>query len=394
VSRVYLQRPRFVELPYCCPMANPAKVVVDGFDTPDSKPRAWPYWSWLAAGLLIGFGTAFLLFATVPMPQTGMEEEPADRVPRAEPAEGVGSVIAGFRDDLVAATSSDGQAIRATIWPVASPSYERELPLSTNRIPVPVEFDLSGTMVAALSPVPGERFSALYAGSAGSVRLVDLAVTGHSWHDSLSGLLAYTTEADGITNLWRLEGDGALRLVAELETELGGLSAWGKWGFALQDLDDERVILLSPGGEITREIRGRVLASRGHTPVSESGENGLLIIEDGGLSLHTVVGGSYEFGGRFSVVGDVIAGAFSPDDQMLAVMGHLGILVTRLDSDEPVAWIEPSQPLPSIVWSSDSRFLLIPSLHGLTVLDVSSNRVDLLMEDRTFHGVAVMPTSG
>jgi len=365
-------------------VVDQTKVVADGLESASESRDNSSRWGWLAAGLFIGFGLAFLLFGFAPLP-TSPAPEADDGVPEVTEA-GIGEVVPGFKDGIVAITTSDGRTLDYSIWPVGGPSYERDVPLGTATTREQVTFDAGGRRIATMHFVPGETFSGLAVGVPEAARLVDIGVTGFAWHDSIPGSIAYTTFEDGVLSIWTMDiASSDPELFATVEADGGGLAAWGEWGFAIQDQAGQLVTLLRPDGGEKRSEAGRLLTSH---------KSGWLVIFDGEVKLVGAVANNRDFGDRFAVVGEPLTAAISPDGRKLAVLGEAGLLVLPIEGDSAVVQAEPRNGVAQIAWSSDNRFVLVPGIRGLTVFDTRGSRLDYVFGDRTVMGVAVLPVSG
>lgn len=366
-------------------MANTTKVVPDGREIGSVPPGPGSRWGWLAAGVLVGFGLAFLLWGADPIPITPVVSPEEDEVLLEGPAAGIGKAVPGFKDGLVAITTSDGTSLDYTIWPVAGAAYERDIPLGTATTREQVTFDASGSRIAAMHFVPGETFSGLAVGVPEVVRLVDIGVTGYAWHDSIPGAIAYTTFDDGLLTIWKMDAASTEpEMFATVAASGGGLAAWGEWGFAIQDQQGEIVTLLTPQGQEKRSDPGRLLTTH---------ESGWLVIVDDEVRLVGSVAANQDFGDRFDVVGDPLTAAISPDGRKLAVLGAAGLLVLPIEGDSAVVQAEPRNGVAQIAWSSDNRFVLVPGIRGLTVVDTRGSRLDYVLGDRTVLGVSVLSRS-
>lgn len=372
-------------------MANQTNVLADGLETGSRTPEAGSRWGWLAAGLLVGFGLAFLLFGANPQ-ETAPVPTPHEDGGLIEGTDsGIGEAVPGFKDGLVAITTSDGSTLDYSIWPVAGPEYERGIPLGTATTRGQVTFDASGRRIATMHFVPGETFSGLAFGVPEVAQLVDIGVTGYAWHDSIPGSIAYTTFEDGVLGIWTMDITSTEpMLFATPEATGGGLAAWGDWGFAVQNqhyqLGDggQTVTILSPQGQELESFGGRLLASH---------ESGLLVVVDEEIKLIGTAAGTRDFDDRFAVVGNPLTAAISPDGRKLAVLGNAGLLVLPIEGDSAVVQAEPLNGVAQVAWSSDNRFVLVPGTRGITVVDTRSSRLDHVFGDRTVLGVSILPIS-
>lgn len=342
------------------------------------------------AGGLIGFGIAFLLFGTDPLAPTDSTGGQQAEIGLVEPGPGIGEVVPGFKDGLALATSTNGRTMDLTIWPSLGPQREIALPIGVSHRSFGFSFDASSGRLATIIPIPGEDDVGLVAGVPESVALIDIGVTGYAWHDSKPGSIAYTTFERGRLQLWTMEaGDTEPQLKVSRSTLAGGLSAWGEWGFAVQDGSGSTVTILEPSG-VPRVVHpGRLLGTAGSGSLvlyTEQGSGG------GNLSVVGPDGLIVDFGDRFDSVGTPAIAEISPDGRKLAVGGERGLLVRAIEGDSEPLQVEASNGVHQIVWASESRFLLlIPEFQGLTIIDSRGSRLDHVLPDRTVLGLAVLP---
>ena len=362
-------------------MANPTNVVTDGEKTLDRHAGNGAKSRWLAAGILVGLAIAFFLFGEEPFPSARLPTEP-DPLSVDAPAAGLRDIVPGFPDGLLAVSTSNGLTLELTIWPATRPNYETQLPLDTSTERDRVRLDASGRRMATLHQPGGEAQTVLIAGMPEAARPIEFDVTGYAWHDSAAGFLAFTTVEDNELLLWVMTASmSAPQLLSRGVGPDGGLVAWGDWGFALQDDADLSVTLLTPEGEITRLDAGRFL---------DSHVDGSLVIADDEVKVYGATAGVRGFGGRFSQVGDPLTAEISPDGQKLAVLGNAGLLVLPFEGDSTVSHTALRSGMAQITWSSDSRFILVPGVRGLSVLDTRNGRLTSVLEDRTILGASIL----
>jgi len=362
-------------------MADTINIVAEGEEAFDDRPGNKGRSRWLLAAILGGVALVFFLFGAESFSRAPLPPEP-DRLSVGVPTVGVRAVVPGFPDGIVAVSTTDGLMLDLTIWPATRPNYETSLSLETSAKGGRVRLDASGRRIATLHRTRDGAENVLIAGMPEAARVVDVDVTGHAWHDSAAGFLAYTTVEDNELLLW-------VMAVSMSEPELlsrgigpdGGLVAWGDWGFALQDEAGTRVTLLSPQGEITRLDAGRFL---------DSHIDGSLVIAGDEVKVYGAVEGIRGFGGRFAQVGDLLTAKISPDGRSLAVLGDAGLLVLPFAGDSTIEQAVPRNGVAQIEWSSDSRFVLVPATQGLSVLDTTSGELTFLLEDRTILGLSVL----
>jgi hypothetical protein len=357
-------------------------VVEDARESHDRVPPP-PRWAWLLVGLVIGAGAAFLMFGvdpTVPSPAS------SDGDTEASPSVGgIADVVEGFPDGLMAVSRSNGQSLELMIWPLQGEPYERTIPVGVARPPGPVDFDHSGRRIATLLPMPETELGVLYAGIPENAEIVATGVTGYAWHDSVPYLLAYTTFADDELFLWVMRpGSSEPEPAARAVGIDGSVSAWGDWGYVVQDRIGEGAILFTPTGEIKDSHPGRVLGSY---------RTGWLAVDNEGVELLSSGGGVRGLG-RGGLSDDVLTGRFSNDGEKLALLTSDGVLVFSLDDESDLLESGGRPGLPQLVWSSDGRFVLYPGERGIWAIDTVDGDSEVVLTDSVFTGLAVTPIGG
>lgn len=366
-------------------MVATPKVVEDALDTPEVMPSR-PHWGWLSAGLIAGAGLTVVVLGVdtpaQPVPTTSIEARPIDQ----QDVGGIGDVIVGFPDGLVAVTRSDGQSLELLIWPLRGEPYERSIPVGASQPAGPVAFDVAGRHIATVNPIPEADLGVLYSGIPQNAAIVATDVTGYAWHDTESSQLAYTTRVDGELLLWVLRHDRAdPELVARAVGIEGRLAAWGEWGFAVQDEARDRVVLFTETGEIKDTHPGQVLDSHG---------SGWIAIRNDRVSLLSAGGGVSGLE-REGLDGEVVAGRFSADREQLALLTPENVQVLSLVDDSELIESGGRPGVAQVTWSSDGRFVLYPGVvRGIWVIDTRNGDVNELMDDRTFTGVGIVPLTG
>ena len=366
-------------------MVAAPKVVEDTGEEPREIDRA-QRWGWLTAGLVVGAGLSvlFLRVETPPAPTTSTVVEAEVRSNDQE--DGIGEVVEGFSDGLVATTRSDGQSLELLIWPLRGEPYERTIPVGASQPAGPVAFDVAGRHIATVNPIPEDDLGVLYSGIPQNAAIVATDVSGYAWHDTAAAQLAYTTRIDGELLLWVLRHDRAdPELVARAVGIEGRLAAWGEWGFAVQDEARDLVVLFTDAGEIKDTHPGQVLDSHG---------SGWIAIRNDRVSLLSAGGGVSGLE-REGLDGEVVAGRFSDDREQLALLTPENVQVLSLLDDSELIESGGRPGVAQITWSSDGRFVLYPGVvRGIWVIDTQNGAVSELMDDRTFTGVGIVPLTG
>jgi hypothetical protein len=364
---------------YRCAVVSVPKVVEDARDSPQ-PPGPRPGWGWLFVGLVLGAGLAVLVLRP-----GGTDQTPTSTiVAESEAASGgIADVIEGFPDGLTAVTRSDGQSLELLIWPVRGKPIERTIPVGASRPPDPVEYDVSSRRIATVLPVPDHVDGILYAGVPQDAAIIATDVTGFAWHDAAALQLAYTTFVDDELQLWVLRDNRSQSdLMARAVGIVGHVEAWGDWGFAVQDEENE-IVLFTGAGEIKDTSAGRILDSDG---------TGWLAIDNQGVSLLSSGGGVMGLE-LDDIDGEVLAGRFSGDGQRLALLTREQAYVLSIDTGALTVVSEARPGVPELAWSSDGRFVVYPGPVGIWVLDTVSGETEEILPNRTFTGLGMLPVA-
>jgi len=363
-------------------MVAASKVVEDTGEEPREIDRA-QRWGWLTAGLVVGAGIS-VLFLRVDAPPTPAATTVVEADTRSNDQEdGIGEVVEGFPDGLVAATRSDGQSLELLIWPLRGEPYERTIPVGVSQPPDQVAFDVAGRRIATLIPVPGGDQGVLYSGIPENAAIIATDVTGYAWHDTASFQLAYTTMVESELLLWTVRHNRAeTELVARAVGIEGRLAAWGDWGFAVQDEGRDRVVLFTENGEIKDTHPGRVLDSHGSGWLAIANDNVSLLSAGGGVS-------GLE---SYSMRSPVLAGRFSDDREQLALLTTENLGIVALADETSTLEMGGRPGVPQLTWSSDGRFVLYPgAVRGMWVIDTQNDIATEVMAGRTFTGLGITP---
>jgi hypothetical protein len=294
---------------------------------------------------------------------------------------GIGDLIDGFPDGLIAVTRSDGQSLELLVWPLRGEPIVRTIPVGVSRPPDPVEFDISGRSIATLLPVPDQASGVLYAGIPQDAAIIATDVTGYAWHDTGPSHLAYTTFVDDELQIWAVhQGNGVPEIVTRAVGIDGHVEAWGDWGFAVQDDARDSIVLFTEAGEIKDTKIGRVLDSVG---------TGWLAVDNQGVGLLSA-GGGVRMLPATTPSGDVLAGRFSDDGQRLALLTAEGIHVMPVEDGGPSVQSDGRPGVPQLAWSSDGRFVAYPGSRGIWVVDSREGETVEVLTNRTFTGLEML----
>jgi hypothetical protein len=298
---------------------------------------------------------------------------------------GIADVIDGFPDGLAAVARSDGQSLELLVWPVRGDPIERTIPVGVSRPPDPVAFDVSESRIATMLPLPDSDLGVLYSGVPSDAAIIASDVTGYAWHDTAALQLAFTTFVDDELLLWAMR---QIRSEPELITRVVGIygrvAAWGDWGFAIQDLDSDSIVLFTDVGEIKDTHPGRVLDSDG---------TGWLAIEAEGVSLVSA-GGGVQGLEEVDAESGVLAGAFSDDGGKLALLTGDLIEVVALEGDSEAFESEARPGVPLLAWTSDGRFVAYPETRGIRIVDTIDREATEVLSNRTFTGLGMLDFEG
>lgn len=353
-------------------MAQQVQVVEDGLER-SSPPRrtSLPGWALLGLGFLVGLalGSAFLSpdDGLLPAPDDRAQEEPQDDELALPPeARGIADVIGGFEDALVAVAVDATDVSDLITWPPQSP-------MNTSRMVdgLGLTVDSSGQYFAMATPLPESSGWMLSTGRYHSIVPQVADVTSFAWHDSIAGVLAYTTVVDSEWQLWRLQPNGNRDLVTAGEEPASALIGWGDWGFVVQE-PSERITLLTPSGEFKANQQGTAFSSTPDGWIAAADETLMLLSSGGGVQRLRVD----------DELGRVSNAVVSPSGDLIAVVDLRGVHVISMEDLSIVAEFEgPTGG--QLAWSGDSRFLAATKQRGLVVLDVIEKEEHHLLENRT-----------
>lgn len=356
-------------------------VVEDGAREVDARPRDRSGWVLAAVGFGLGLALGTLIAAPESVPVPPDVTEPTSSGAITQPPEdssdrGVSGELPEFPDALVAVGNSLGSGHDYLLWPVGGPLVTRSITGGDD-----VQLDATGQYIAVSEEVPGLPGSLLSIGRFHRIQPVSSGVTGYDWHDSDSGLLAYTIEDDQAWRLYRAAGNFSPSLVTTSNPSGGTVAAWGMWGYAIQ-LPDDRIQLLTRDGEPKDLESGMALASH---------ESGWVLVEDDGLKLVSAGGGVRILDGT-DVPDTVLAASFSPDGTRLAVVTRSGMMVVDLNDRERDT-VVPGYPGIWVTWSSDSRFVVSPAQSGVSIYDVLDEESHNVLFGREILVAQTLPLS-
>lgn len=358
-------------------MTETRAVVAEGVE-PDirTSPRPPSRWVWLAIGLVVGFGLALVVLTRADPSEAVAETGTTLAAPEAA-AVGLGDFVTGFEDGLVVvAVGEDGNLVKV-VWSAEDEPITTALTAMADSL---VRFDVSGEWMAVGSTVGAEGELFLSAGTTSSNVALDSSATGFSWHDATPGSLAFTRAGSEDWRLLTGQPPSLPRPVDVAADIEGTLVAFGDWGFALQGADG--AVVVGPTGESWMAIPGVVLDS--HPSV------GFVVLD--GEVVH--VGFDQEradIRGSFAQL-DPIGAAISPDGTKVAVTGAKGVKVAPLGETGEVTEMFTTAAPRSIAWTSDSRFVVVPMVRGVAVIDTVQGGVPVaVLENHQVVAVGTVP---
>ncbi len=345
---------------------------------------------WLLIGLGLGFALSFLLSSSVG--QLAVGEGGPTTTSTLAPAAGTGTAIPGFPDGLnILVSPGEGRALEVLTWPQQGEPFYRSVPLGDIDLAGTAHFDASGQFLAATTSTPNGFV--LRSGRPNTFGVVASGITSFAWHDSDFADLAWSKVEDDEFQIWVSEDAGPGELVAQMIGIGDVVSAFGDWGFAIEERTGGagisspfRTHILAPNGELRGVIDGWVVASHG---------SGLLLVENMD-ELRVVTGDAPEDGIEIretELTGVVVGGEFSPSGDRFAVTGLDGVSVVNLETLN-VTNHSIRAGSDSLSWSSDGRFLLVSAFRGVAVLDTRSGRITSILDSETTRAVAATPIGG
>ena len=365
--------------------------VVDG-DAPERTAAVPPGSNWLlfALGFVVGLGVAVVFLTSTGLNPPTETTTDAVGIPTAPPEDtdpdipGIGEVIEGFPDAMVAMVGTQSRGLAHLVWPVAGPPVERPLPVGLGT----ARFDTSGRWFASTTSVPDQRGNMLSVGIASSFIPLTFSVTSFAWHDSESGDLAYTQVSGDEGSLWVVPPNRNSMLVVEGLDPRVAVTSWGGWGFALQDPVEGHIVLYTADGELRSVLPGVAFGSH---------PSGWVLANDGGLMLVSAGGGVNRLDTDLGGYGGLLNAEFSPDRSLIAVRAEDALVVVDSDDGTPLLISEVRGNQPDLAWSSDSRFVFFPhpSRRGVLVVDLESESMTAVLRDRwSVAAVGVIPLTG
>ncbi|MGD2060419.1 MAG: hypothetical protein PVF87_06120 [Acidimicrobiia bacterium] len=365
-------------------MSERLQVLEDGADSALPGPSARPSWIMALAGFVVGLGLGVLLVqpgGADPQQEPGLTSPELPAVttttgPEAEPeSAGVAGVIEGFPDAIVAVARTSGSSLDHVLWPVAGEVTVRPMTGGAD-----VALDVASQFIAMSEEVPGSSGLLLSMGRFNEIRAVTTEARSYAWHDRTIGSLSYTADSETGTTLYSVRADLVSVAVAEISSPDAKLIGWGDWGWALQQSPGD-IVLLNPEGEFKDTEPGVGLATH---------PDGWVLVAEGEELKLVSAGGGVRRIGMSPDVGTLRAARFSPDAARVAVAGTRGIGVIDLETEEVSVLAEIVAP--SVSWSSDSRFVLVPTASGVAVIDLEDPVAgQVVLRDHWVLAVGVVP---
>lgn len=365
-------------------MTESLQVVEDGAIPGPLSPPPRPSWLIGFLGFVVGLGLGVLVvqpdpgseLVSAPATSTTLETEATSTTVGNDIEElGVSAAVPGFPDALIAIARNSGSALDHVLWPVTGDVIVRSMTGGQS-----VKLDVSAQFIAMSQEVATPGANLLSLGRFNTMRPLRTGVLSYAWHDSTIGSLAYTAENGAGSALFTVRADLHSIPIVEFESAGVTLAGWGDWGWAVQQTPDQ-IALLNPDGDHKDIEAGVALATHA---------SGWVFVMEGDVAKLVSAGGGVRLVDASFNVGTVRNARFSPDGSKVAVAGTFGIEVLDLDTGAVLTLAE--FPAPSLVWSSDARFLVAPSASGVVVFDLEDPVRDyVFLREHWFLTAGVAP---
>lgn len=365
-------------------MSDRLAVIEDGVDSPAERQPTRPSWLLVLVGFVVGLGLGVLVIRPDldPAEQEGAVTSPSipasttttilEEVPQSV---GVAAAIPGFPDTMVAVAGTSSSSLSHLVWPLRGDLVDRSMTGGSG-----VALDATSNFIALSQEVPGLDGRLLSMGRFNTMLPVAAEVLSYAWHDSTSGSLSYMTNGPEGTILYTVRTDFQSIEVAEIAERNVAIIGWGDWGWAVQRNGSE-IVFLNREGELAGTEPGVGLATH------PSGW--VLIAEETRLKLASAGEPARRLPHPLEI-GTPLSAGFSPDGTKVAVAGTLGVALVDLETGEAVDLTGVA--VPSVSWSSDSRFVLIPTTSGVAVFDTEDSLASYLtLRQHRILAVGVAP---
>ncbi|HEX6947692.1 MAG TPA: hypothetical protein VF246_10120 [Acidimicrobiia bacterium] len=340
-------------------------------------------WLVVLGAFLVGGFTGAILFGSAVLPTAPSMTEATLPPPSAstlqDDAPGLGEVVEGFDDALVAVVGST-TGIDYLLWPIARGPTLRAIPTVQGEA---ATIDPTGVWIATLTPVPGSAGDLLSLGRSTSIRPVVTDVDSYVWHDTTPGLLAFLRFDERSWSIWEASAFPVPTKRVDLGPEYpGSLVAYGSWGWALQRAGEFEVVSAAqrgPDGSGVMTYPGTLLDTR--DDVFLAYDSGRVQVIRNGLPLMHV---------ERPVVS---AGALSPDGSKAALIESGGVSVLEFASGEVVFF--PLSPQSTQLAWADNRFVVVPSSpRGVRILDLERGEMTLQLTQYTVYWAGTIGNPG
>ena len=291
---------------------------------------------------------------------------------------GVADLVPGFPDEVVMVVSHEDHTLHQVNWPIRNRPVQTPVAAPFN---ARIAFDRSGEWLATTSNL-GDGGLLLTVGQGPASWLEEPAAQGFVWHDSIPGRLAWTTpDPDGRGLVLRWADAPGQPTVMDILDRGGNIAGFGEWGFVVASRRDEYRVY-NMVGDFWQTVEGQFLGSY---------SQGLIFMVGDDVQMIDLMGVRTDLGitvKHLEPVGAVV----SQDWNKVAIYGVKGVKVAPLHGEGEVTELWTSTPPPHVVWSSDSRFVLVPTSQGVAVIDTEEGGVPVkLLESMIVLGVGVGP---
>ena len=378
----------------------------DAAESPAPKRGSSPRWVGLLVGVAVGAAAVFLFVSGGESQGDSAGSLGTIAITTTTRQVSSGLLHPGFDIGIAAIVESDVQGLDWIDWPPA----EALAPVSVTRLPfgdlgatVLPTLDSSGHFVAVEVPMNDRSglgslsrsfgdvgpTSVLYAGPLAAVDTVASDVTGHAWHDSTPGLLAYSTESDGELGFWTISQTSENNVTNMIGFSGAHVVGYGNWGWALQDAVGDTVHIFNDFGELLRSEPGEFLDSHSSGHLLLLDEGAVVEVNPAGRRREVRLGAEVQdVLAVLDGVGDLWVAIFAPNPGRYALIGNRGMALIEGESTTIYSQ-DPSRP--HIVAGGDN--VMYPQRAGVVVIDLTTGEDFVILQNENVRTVAFQSAS-
>ena len=364
----------------------------DAAESPPRKSGSSPWWVGLVVGVAVGAAAVFLFVSGGESQGDSAGALGTIAITTTTQQVNSGLLSSGFDVGIAAIVDSDVQGLDWIDWPPAealSPVSVTRLPFGDLGATVLPTLDPSGHFVAVEVPMNDRPTSVLYAGPLAAVDTVASDVTGHAWHDSTPGLLAYSTERDGELGFWTISQTSENNVTNMIGFSGAHVVGFGNWGWALQDADGDTVHIFNEFGELLRSEPGEFLDSHSSGHLLLLDERAVVEVNPAGRRREVRLGAEVQdVLAVLDGIGDFWAAVFAPDPGRYALIGNRGMALIEGESTTIYSQ-DPSRP--HIVTGGD--YVMYPQQAGVVVVDLTTGEDFVILQNENVRTVAFQSAS-